>query len=210
MTASDSNSIKSPITPLPETGLLFMISGPSGVGKSTLIKRLHAKFDFLFCVSATTRPRAENETDGVDYHFIDTKTFKQWVAEDRFLEYAQVYGRNFYGTPREAVAAQLRAGRIVILDVDVQGARQLRAKATSSLLGVFILPPSNEALHERLISRARDTPEVIERRFAHAKEEIAAAQSEPIYDALIVNNDLDRATAELDGLLANALAKHEH
>ena len=115
----------------------------------------------------------------MDYHFIDTKTFKQWVAEDRFLEYAQVYGRNFYGTPREAVEAQLRAGRIVILDVDVQGARQLRAKATSSLLGVFILPPSNEALHERLISRARDTPEVIERRFAHAKKRSPPPKANP-------------------------------
>ena len=107
-------------------GLLLIISGPSGVGKTTLIERLHQKFDFAFSVSATTRARTEKETDGVDYFFLDEITFTQWISEDRFLEYAHVFGKYWYGTPRDAVQQKLNEGRIVVLDIEVQGAEQVR------------------------------------------------------------------------------------
>ena len=191
-------------TPPTHPGMLMMISGPSGVGKSTLIQKLHGKFDFVFSVSATTRARTEHEVDGVDYQFIDEATFQKWIAEDRFLEHALVFDRYYYGTPKEPVEAQLAQGRIVVLDIDVQGARQVRSHCPDAF-GVFILPPSEDILHHRLVSRGRDAPEVIEKRFAHARSEIALAKSESLYDALIVNDVLDRAAEELDALLTNRL-----
>ena len=185
-------------------GLLLQISGPSGVGKTTLIERLHATFDFVFSVSATTRPRSAKEVDGVDYFFLDQSTFKEWIAEDRFLEHAQVFGRDWYGTPRDTVEKQLAAGRIVLLDIDVQGARQVKTHRPDAF-GLFILPPSEEVLHKRLVDRKRESPEVIERRFAEAKSEIAAAQNSDVYDALVVNDNLERATAELHTLIERRL-----
>ena len=185
-------------------GLLLQISGPSGVGKTTLIERLHATFDFVFSVSATTRPRSAKEVDGVDYFFLDQSTFKEWIAEDRFLEHAQVFGRDWYGTPRDPVEKQLAAGRIVLLDIDVQGARQVKTHRPDAF-GLFILPPSEEVLHKRLVDRKRESPEVIERRFAEAKSEIAAAQNSDVYDALVVNDNLERATAELHTLIERRL-----
>jgi guanylate kinase len=185
-------------------GLLLQISGPSGVGKTTLIERLHATFDFVFSVSATTRPRSAKEVDGVDYFFLDQPTFKEWIAEDRFLEHAQVFGRDWYGTPRDTVEKQLAAGRIVLLDIDVQGARQVKTHRPDAF-GLFILPPSEAVLHKRLVDRKRESPEVIERRFAEAKSEIAAAQNSDVYDALVVNDNLERATAELHTLIERRL-----
>ena len=185
-------------------GLLLQISGPSGVGKTTLIERLHATFDFVFSVSATTRPRSAKEVDGIDYFFLDQPTFKEWIAEDRFLEHAQVFGRDWYGTPRDTVEKQLAAGRIVLLDIDVQGARQVKTHRPDAF-GLFILPPSEAVLHKRLVDRKRESPEVIERRFAEAKSEIAAARSSDVYDALVVNDDLERATAELHTLIERRL-----
>lgn len=185
-------------------GLLLQISGPSGVGKTTLIERLHATFDFVFSVSATTRPRSAKEVDGVDYFFLDQPTFKEWIAEDRFLEHAQVFGRDWYGTPRDTVEKQLAAGRIVLLDIDVQGARQVKTHRPDAF-GLFILPPSEAVLHKRLVDRKRESPEVIERRFAEAKSEIAAAQNSDVYDALVVNDNLERAAAELHTLIERRL-----
>ena len=189
-------------------GLLLIISGPSGVGKTTLIERLHQKFDFAFSVSATTRARTEKETDGVDYFFLDEITFTQWISEDRFLEYAHVFGKYWYGTPRDAVQQKLNEGRIVVLDIEVQGAEQVRRHMPESF-GVFVLPPSEEALHQRLIDRKRDAPDVIERRFAQARAEIATATAvgQTTYDVHIVNDDLDRASQELDGILSERLKR---
>ena len=187
-------------------GLLLIISGPSGVGKTTLIERLHEKFDFAFSVSATTRERTAKETEGVDYFFLDDATFTRWIEEDRFLEYAHVFGKYWYGTPRIPVQEMLDAGRIVVLDIEVQGAEQVRRHMPEAF-GVFVLPPSEEALHKRLVDRKRDAPDVIERRFAQARQEIATATSEgqTTYDAHIVNDDLDRASMELDKLLSDRL-----
>lgn len=189
-------------------GLLMMISGPSGVGKTTLIERLHEKFNFAFSVSATTRARTAKETEGVDYFFLDEATFKQWVQEDRFLEYAHVFNKDWYGTPREPVQKQLDAGRIVVLDIDVQGAEQVRRHMPDAF-AVFVLPPSEDVLHKRLVDRKREPPDVIERRFAQAQKEIAAATApgQTTYDAHLVNDDLDRAARELDELLSKRLAQ---
>lgn len=187
-------------------GLLLQISGPSGVGKTTLIERLHSTFDFVFSVSATTRARTEKEVDGVDYLFLEQRTFEQWIREDRFLEHAQVFGRDWYGTLREPVERSLSEGRIVLLDIDVQGARQVKAHLPEAF-GIFILPPSEEVLHDRLVGRKRDAPEVIERRFAEAKSEIESARSSDVYDAMVVNDDLERAVAELRSLIERRLER---
>jgi guanylate kinase len=194
------------MTPPTRPGLLLIISGPSGVGKTTLIERLHEKFDFAFSVSATTRARTAKEQDGVEYFFLDEPTFKRWIDEDRFLEHAHVFGKYWYGTPRKAVQEQLDLGRIVILDIEVQGAEQVRTHMPDAF-GVFVLPPSEEILHQRLVDRKRDEPDVIERRFAQARAEIAAATAEgqTTYDAHIVNDDLERSSRELDRLLTERL-----
>ena len=189
----------------PQRGLLLVVSGPSGVGKTTLVHRLLDRFDGTFSVSATTRPRTEKEVDGDDYHFIDEATFQDWVNDDRFLEHAQVFGRSWYGTPRESVEPELEQGRLVILDIDVQGAIQVRESMTASF-GIFILPPNEEALLDRLRSRAREDEATIERRFAEARSEIRTAQDCGAYDAFVVNDDLDRALAEMTGILESRMA----
>ena len=181
-------------------GLLLQISGPSGVGKTTLIERLHATFDFVFSVSATTRDRTAKEKDGVDYLFLDQETFGRWIREGRFLEHAQVFGRDWYGTLREPVEQRLAEGRIVLLDIDVQGARQVKLHRPDAF-GIFILPPSEEVLHRRLVDRKRDAPEVIERRFAEAKSEIEAARASRVYDAMVVNDELEATVEQLRELI---------
>ncbi|MAB28680.1 MAG: guanylate kinase [Planctomycetaceae bacterium] len=195
-----------PNTRSPSPGLLMIISGPSGVGKTTLIERLNEKFDFTFSVSATTRQRTEHETDGIDYYFLDEPTFKQWVDEDKFLEHACVFGRYWYGTPRQPIEKNMAEGRIVLLDIDVQGARLVKAEEPDTF-SVFILPPSEEALHKRLVDRGRENAEIIERRFSEAKSEIKSAYELGIYDAMVTNDDLDRAADELDHLLEARLRR---
>ena len=184
----------------------MIISGPSGVGKTTLIERLNEKFDFTFSVSATTRQRTEHETEGVDYYFLDEPTFEQWVDEDKFLEHACVFGRYWYGTPKEPIEKNMADGRIVLLDIDVQGARLVKAEEPDAF-SVFILPPSEEALHKRLVDRGRENAEIIERRFSEAKSEIKSAYELGIYDAMVTNDDLDRAADELDHLLEARLRR---
>ena len=193
---SESNPASKPKDPSSRRGLLVVMSGPSGVGKTTLVHRLLEHFDGTFSVSATTRPRTEKEVDGRDYYFIDEETFRRWIDEDRFLEHAEVFGRSWYGTPREPVESQLERGRLVVLDIDVQGAIQVHRSMPSSF-GVFIMPPDENVLLERLRSRGREDEATIERRFAEARSEMATARECGAYDAFIVNDDLERAVAEL-------------
>ena len=191
-------------------GLLLQISGPSGVGKTTLIERLHATFDFVFSVSATTRPRSAKEVDGIDYFFLDQSTFKEWIAEDRFLEYAQVFGRSWYGTPRTSVDPYLKQGKLVILDIDVQGAAQVRASLPDAL-GIFILPPSEDALLQRLRDRGREDEATIERRFAEARHEMDTARSCGAFDAFVVNSRLEDAIKDVNRIIQDALdARTDH
>ncbi len=182
-----------------------MLSGPSGVGKTSILHRVLRRLDAVFSVSCTTRAAAAGEVDGRDYRFIDEATFQSMIDRGEFLEHAQVFGRNWYGTPRAPIDAALGAGRLVVLDIDVHGARQVRQRMPE-VLGIFILPPSEAELHRRLAERGREDAAAIERRFAEARREIEAARSPRLYDAFVVNADLDAAVEEVAGIVASRLA----
>src|SRR3954469_2775644 len=182
-----------PVCSLPVT--VLVVTGPSGVGKGTLIRRLlERRPDYRLSVSATTREPRPGEVDGRDYHFLTEQEFERRLAAGDFLEHA-LYAGNHYGTLKEEVE---RALGNLVLEIEVEGARQVR-QAMPEATQVFIAPPSDETLRERLEGRRTDTPEVIERRLARAKEELAARQE---FKRVIVNDDLDRAVAELAELAA--------
>lgn len=181
-------------------GQLFVVSAPSGAGKTSLIKALRTVQPQLgLSVSHTTRPRRPGEVDGQHYHFVTPDTFRQMIADGAFVEHAEVFG-NYYGTSRAAVAAVLEAGQDVILEIDWQGAAQVR-RQFSSLISVFILPPDLAALRARLIGRGQDEPSVIERRLSEAQREMREYRH---YDYLIINDDFEQALAELSAVFTAA------
>ncbi len=180
-------------------GKLFVISGPSGAGKSTLVRRAVAATGARVSVSATTRPRSEQEVDGRDYYFMDEAEFIAQVQRGEFLEHAQVFG-HYYGTPAGAVDRQLQAGETVILEIDVQGAAQVFTKRPEAV-GILIVPPSMDELRRRLVNRRRDAEDVIARRLAKAQWEIEQARSLGGFRYTVVNDDLETAAAELAALL---------
>lgn len=178
-----------------DAGMLLIISGPSGVGKTTITRAVERALPgAVFSVSATTRAKTEADVPGVDYHFVDEGTFQRMIDGDEFLEYAGVYGKR-YGTPKAWVVEQLRRGRLVILEIDVQGATIVKGKVPEAF-AIFVLPPSEEELLRRLHERKREDEEKIQRRFAAAKQEIATARGGKVYDRFIVNNKLEAAIAE--------------
>ena len=179
-------------------GTLYIISAPSGAGKSSLLQAvLETSGDELaLSVSHTTRAPRPGEVDGQDYHFVDTGTFRDMIAADDFLEHAEVFD-NFYGTSKAGVQAQLAAGQDVILEIDWQGARQVRTLMPESI-GIFILPPSREALRERLHNRGQDDATVIERRMRDAVSEMSHYDE---YDYLIINDDFRQALDELASVM---------
>ena len=176
-------------------GLVLVISGPSGSGKTTIARAVEERLGASFSVSATTRPPSDSEQRGRDYEFLSDEDFQELVDRGAFLEHAQVYGRHRYGTLRDQVDGHLAEGRVVILDIDVQGAVQVRHSMPEALL-VFILPPSDDALEQRLRDRGRDDEPSIRRRLAEARKEIEVGLHSGVYDAQIVNDDLDRAVEE--------------
>ncbi len=179
--------------PLRRVGIPFVVSGPSGVGKSTLLREVLSRDpEVAFCVSHTTRPYRPGERDGVDYHFVDEASFDRLVGDDAFLEWA-TYGGNRYGTSREALEGPTREGIDLILEVEVQGARQLRERLPGAEF-VFVLPPSAECLEERLRGRGSDSEDAILKRLERAREEMAEDER---YDYIIVNDDLERAVKRL-------------
>ena len=176
---------------------LFVIAAPSGAGKTTLVKALTTRNPELrFSISYTTRPKRRNEAHGVDYLFVDKQEFDRLRAEGALLESANVFD-NFYGTSRAQVEEHLAAGHHVILEIDWQGARQVR-EAMPDCITVFILPPSREELERRLRSRGTDTDEVIERRLRDALSDMSHWDE---FDYVIFNDDLDRAVADLEAVL---------
>jgi guanylate kinase len=176
-------------------GMLLVISGPSGVGKTTITRAIERSIpDAVFSVSATTRPKTDADVEGVDYQFLSAEQFERRVAANEFLEHA-VYAGNNYGTLRAPVDAQLERGRLVILEIDVEGAKNVKAQIPTAF-AMFILPPSEDTLLQRLRARKREAEDVIQRRFDIATREIAEAKVCNAYDAFIVNDDLDKAIDE--------------
>lgn len=175
-------------------GLLFVISSPSGAGKTSLSRRLVADHpDLNLSISATTRTPRPGEKDGREYRFVDRARFDGMVADDQFLEWAEVHEHR-YGSPREPIMAALAEGHDVLFDIDWQGALNIAAGAPGDTVKVFILPPSMADLRRRLYARAQDEADVIERRLGRAQDEIRMWGE---YDYVIVNDDFDRAYAEL-------------
>ena len=180
-------------------GVLFVLSSPSGAGKSTIARKLLVEEPELeMSVSATTRAMRPGEVDGRDYHFVDLERFREMVSDQQFLEWAHVFGHR-YGTPRGPVEAILASGKDVLFDIDWQGAQQLYQVAGGDVVRVFILPPSMAELHTRLSRRATDAPEVIEARMARAASEISHWDS---YDYVLVNDNVDRCFAGVKTILA--------
>ena len=178
-------------------GHLFVLSAPSGAGKSTLIDRSCRELSGIWhSISATTRPRREYEEDGVHYYFMEQTQFDEMIARDEFLEWARVF-EECYGTPAEAVDAHLAGGDDVIMDLDVQGALQVKQKRAEASL-VFVMPPSLDELTRRLEHRASETGEDAELRLSRAEEEMAQSHR---YDHVIMNDDLDAAFSELKKII---------
>lgn len=189
-------------------GLMLVLSSPSGAGKTTISRRLLGTDPLLkMSVSATTRPRRPNESDGHDYYFVDDARFQQMVDDGEFLEWAWVLDRTFrYGTPKAPVEAALAEGRDVLFDIDWQGTQQLHEKMRDDLVRVFILPPSMKELERRLRFRAQDSEEVIARRMSKAADEITHWSE---YDYVLINENIETSLSHVVTILAAERLKRE-
>lgn len=182
-------------------GKTFIICGPSGVGKGTVVARLLASNPNLyFSVSATTRQPRHGEVDGVHYHFLSREQFQQWIAEDAFLEHAEFVG-NYYGTPKKYVDAAMDQGRDVILDIEIQGAEQVHQQRPEAVR-IYVAPPSWAELERRLIGRGTEEMEKVRSRLERGKQEFAAASS---FDYFVINDTVDNAVTEISAIM---LAEH--
>ena len=178
-------------------GKTFIISGPSGVGKSTVLSALlERRPNVYFSVSATTRDPRPGELDGIHYHFMDVDSFRKWIAMDQFLEYAEYVG-NFYGTPKRFVDEAMDQGKDVILDIEVQGAIQVTSKRPDTVR-IFIAPPSWAELERRLTERGTDSTDKIQKRLLRAKVEFQTAHT---YDYFVINDTVENAVKELDAIM---------
>jgi guanylate kinase len=179
-------------------GLMFVLSSPSGAGKSTISREILARDkNITMSVSATTRPKRPGEVAGRDYHFVDKAEFNLMVNRQEFLEYAKVFD-NYYGTPAAPVLEALAEGRDVLFDIDWQGTQQIAEQARDDLVSVFILPPSTAELERRLKKRAQDPPEVVARRMSKASDEMSHYAE---YDYIIVNRDIEESVGKAMAIL---------
>ena len=179
---------------------ILIVSGPSGSGKSTLVQKLHDLPNVVFSTSCTTRPARATESPGKWYDFVSEAEFERKVAQDEFLEHAQVFGKHWYGTPRDQVDKARKAGSDLVLEIDVQGARQVKEKLPEAI-AIFIVPPSRADLERRLRERGQDSDEAIARRLERARQEMARSCE---YDFVIVNDDLERAGNEIRAIVVAA------
>lgn len=183
---------------LQRRGLLFILSSPSGAGKTTISRMLlNADDEIDLSISATTRPRREGEINGVDYHFVSPEKFEKMVQKDEFYEWATVFD-NRYGTPKGYIRKGLKEGRDFLFDIDWQGTQQLKQKDDQDVVTVFILPPSLAELRNRLETRAQDSPEVIDNRMERAKAEISHWAE---YDYVVINDDVDECFVKVREIL---------
>ena len=185
-------------------GKLIVVSGPSGAGKSTVIGLvMERRNDLCFSVSATTRKPREGEVDGVNYFFVSGSEFDRMIGDDELLEHAE-YNRDNYGTPRAYVEEKRRAGMHVLLDIEVQGARQVRERVPEAIK-IFIIPPSLQVLEQRLRGRGTETEEQIQRRLARARGEYREAD---FYDYVVINDNLETAANELNAIITAELCRY--
>ncbi len=198
MTGSEPPFSRSSVEGTARRGRLIVIAGPSGVGKSTIVRRLRERRTLDFSVSATTRPPRPGEVDGVNYHFVDVAEFERLVMVGAFLEWAQ-YGRNFYGTLRSEVESRLREGRVVILEIDIQGARQVRERHPEAHL-IFIAPPTLTDLERRLRARGDTGEDEIAARLAIAAQEMVEAPG--LFAHVVVNDDVESSIEQVESLIA--------
>jgi len=178
--------------------LVLIVSGPSGSGKSTLVQRILELPGTMPSVSCTTRPRRATEASGKCYDFVTEAVFEAMVTRGEFLEYARVFGKHSYGTPKKWLEESRKRGLDLVLEIDVQGAAQVKEKLPESV-AIFILPPSRQELEKRLRGRGQDSDEEIARRLAKARDEIAA--SEKLYEFCVVNDDVERAGREAQAIV---------
>ena len=180
-------------------GLLLVVSGPSGAGKGTICKSILEQNDHIkLSVSATTRKPRTGEVHGVNYFFMEKEEFKTMIEQGEFLEYAQIYD-NFYGTPKAAIMENLEKGQDVILEIEMQGARQVKEVYPEGIF-IFVLPPSLQELKNRIVGRGTETAEEIEKRFSCAFEEIKQIED---YDYFIVNKDVEKSVKELEAIISS-------
>ncbi len=181
-------------------GKVIIISAPSGCGKSTIIRAImeRGKVDLKFSVSATNRPPREGETDGVNYHFITTEEFQQAIADDRFVEYEEVYPGRYYGTLKSEIVERCERGETVVLDIDVKGGVRVKELFGRDALSIYIMPPSVEELRRRLEGRATDSAEAIDQRVSKAEFELGFA---PRYDCRVINDQLDLAVEQTEAII---------
>jgi guanylate kinase len=176
--------------------LVMIVSGPSGSGKSTLVEKILELPGTMLSVSCTTRAPRKTESDGKWYNFVSEAEFQQMVETGQFLEYAQVFGKNWYGTPKKWLEAARQQGLDLVLEIDVQGALQVRRKLPGSV-AVFVLPPSRQDLEKRIRARGQDSEDEIERRLDRAREEMLSYSS---YDFAVINDNLERAGREIQAI----------
>ena len=177
-------------------GLLIVISGPSGVGKGTICKELMKRYDYNVSISATTRSPREGEVDGVNYHFLDKKSFEEKLSNNEFLEYAQVYG-NYYGTLKQSVENEIHNGKNIILEIDIQGTLQVQ-KVYKNAIYIFLLPPSINELKNRILKRGSETESSFNLRFSSVSEELKYMNS---YDYAVINDDIDQAVEKIHNII---------